>query len=210
MGRNNKRNALSLILSVIAFVFSIISLGVACYRTDNLGFDYLGVIVGVLAILVAILMAWQLYKYSAWKETINEVLNTALDKSTQDYTSYMKSITQIYTRSMVIDNSKSAFLFDTAIESLYELSRNDNEVLKNHGVNFFYSYLYELSIIMKDTFQNELYIGKCEHYKYIIGKIQHEYQNSLLSFLEKVKYTKNIDSAENMKKMSYEEGGFAP
>ena len=132
-------------------------------------------------------MAWQLYKYSAWKETINEVLNTALDKSTQDYTSYMKSITQIYTRSMVIDNSKSAFLFDTAIESLHELSRNDNEVLKNHGVNFFYSYLYELSIIMKDTYQNELYKGKCDHYKYIIGIIPHEYQHSLISFLENVK-----------------------
>ena len=151
MERNNKRKTLSLILSIIALVFSIISLGVACYRTDNLGFDYLGVIVGVLAILVSILMAWQLYKYSAWKDTINEVLNGALEKSTQDYTAYMKSITQIYTRSMVIDNSKSAFLFDTAIESLYELSRNDNEVLKNQGVDFFYDYLYELSLIMKDT-----------------------------------------------------------
>lgn len=208
MGRNNKRNALSLILSVIAFAFSIISLGVACYRTDNLGFDYLGVIVGVLAILVAILMAWQLYRYSAWKDTINEVLNGALEKSTQDYTSYMKSITQIYTRSMVIDNSKSAFLFDTAIESLHDLSRNGNEVLKNQGVDFFYDYLYELSIIMKDTNYMKLFSGKKDHYKYILSLVPHEYQQILLSFLDVVSFSE-IKEIEKTK-MSPLNGAFFP
>ena len=208
MGRNNKRNALSLILSVIAFVFSIISLGVACYRTDNLGFDYLGVIVGILAILVTILMAWQLYKYSAWKDTINEVLYTALDKSTKDYTSYMKSITQIYTRSMVIDNSKSAFLFDTAIESLNELSRNGNEVLKNQGVDFFYDYLYELSIIMKDTNYMKLFSGKKDHYKYILSIVPHEYQQILLAFLDEVSFG-DLKATEKTK-MSPLDGGFFP
>lgn len=208
MERNNKRNAISIFLSGIAFAFSIISLGVACYRTDNLGFDYLGVIVGILAILVAILMAWQLYKYSAWKETINEVLNTALDKSTKDYTSYMKSITQIYTRSMVIDNSKSAFLFDTAIESLNELSRNGNEVLKNQGVDFFYDYLYELSIIMKDTNYMKLFSGKKDHYKYILSLVPHEYQQILLSFLDVVSFSE-IKEIEKTK-MSPLDGGYFP
>ena len=208
MERNNKRNAISIFLSVIAFVFSIISLGVACYRTDNLGFDYLGVIVGILAILVTILMAWQLYKYSAWKDTINEVLYTALDKSTKDYTSYMMSITQIYTRSMVIDNSKSAFLFDTAIESLNELSRNGNEVLKNQGVDFFYDYLYELSIIMKDTNYMKLFPGKKDHYKYILSLVPHEYQQILLSFLDVVSFSE-IKEIEKTK-MSPLDGGFVP
>lgn len=197
-----------LIVSIIAFVFSIISLGVACYRTDNLGFDYLGVIVGILAILVTILMAWQLYKYSAWKETINEVLYTALDKSTKDYTSYMKSITQIYTRSMVIDNSKSAFLFDTAIESLHGLSRNGNEVLKNQGVDFFYDYLYELSIIMKDTNYMKLFSGKKDHYKYILSLVPHEYQQILLSFLDVVSFSE-IKEIEKTK-MSPLDGGYFP
>lgn len=208
MGRNNKRNAISIFLSGIAFAFSIISLGVACYRTDNLGFDYLGVIVGVLAILVAILMAWQLYRYSAWKDTIYEVLNGALEKSTQDYTSYMKSITQIYTRSMVIDNSKSAFLFDTAIESLHDLSRNGNEVLKNQGVDFFYDYLYELSIIMKDTNYMKLFSGKKDHYKYILSLVPHEYQQILLSFLDVVSFSE-IKEIEKTK-MSPLDGGFFP
>lgn len=208
MERNNKRNAISIFLSGIAFAFSIISLGVACYRTDNLGFDYLGVIVGILAILVTILMAWQLYKYSAWKDTINEVLYTALDKSTKDYTSYMKSITQIYTRSMVIDNSKSAFLFDTAIESLNELSRNGNEVLKNQGVDFFYDYLYELSIIMKDTNYMKLFSGKKDHYKYILSIVPHEYQQILLSFLDVVSFSE-IKEIEKTK-MSPLDGGFFP
>lgn len=208
MERNIKIDAIPLTVSIIAFVFSIISLGVACYRTDNLGFDYLGVIVGVLAILVAILMAWQLYKYSAWKDTINEVLYTALDKSTQDYTSYMKSITQIYTRSMVIDNSKSAFLFDTAIESLNELSRNGNEVLKNQGVDFFYDYLYELSIIMKDTNYMKLFSGKKDHYKYILSLVPHEYQQILLSFLDVVSFSE-IKEIEKTK-MSPLNGAFFP
>ena len=208
MGKNSKRNALPLIVSLIALAFSIVSIGVACYRTEDLGFDYLGVIVGILAILVAILLTWQLYKYSAWKETINEVLNGALEKSTQDYTSYMKSITHIYTRSMVINNSHSSFLFDSAIEELNNVYKNKNSILRNQGVDFFYDYLYELSIIMKDTNYMKLSTGKKDHYKYILSLVPHEYQQILLTFLDEVSYS-DIKPIEKTK-MTPLDGGFFP
>ncbi len=46
--------ATSLVLSVIAIFVSV-------YRTDDLGFDYQGVLVGILALLVTALIGWNIY-----------------------------------------------------------------------------------------------------------------------------------------------------
>lgn len=59
------------ILVFVALVFSIISLCVNCPRIftkDNLGFDYMGIIVGALSILVAILIGWNIYTLIDVKE----------------------------------------------------------------------------------------------------------------------------------------------
>lgn len=40
---------------------SIIAICIAAYRTPDLGFDYQGVIVGILALLVTALITWQIY-----------------------------------------------------------------------------------------------------------------------------------------------------
>lgn len=49
------------IASVISLVLSVWAICRCYYRTSNLEFDYLGVIVGVLAILVTCLVAWNIY-----------------------------------------------------------------------------------------------------------------------------------------------------
>ncbi len=49
------------IASVISLVLSITALCRSFCRTEDLGFDYLGIIVGVLAILVTCLVAWNIY-----------------------------------------------------------------------------------------------------------------------------------------------------
>lgn len=51
-------------LHFVSLVFSTISIVLCCPRVidkDNLGFDYIGVIVGILSLLVAILIGWNIY-----------------------------------------------------------------------------------------------------------------------------------------------------
>lgn len=64
-----------IIISVLALVFSIIAICRSFYRTVDLGFDYMGVIVGVLAILVTCLVAWNIHSAIDANHKISEVRN---------------------------------------------------------------------------------------------------------------------------------------
>lgn len=67
------------ILSVIAIILSIIALCVTYPRTTDSSLDYIGIIVGILGILVAILIGWQLYNALNLKELISQIENAKDD-----------------------------------------------------------------------------------------------------------------------------------
>ena len=64
-----------IIISVLALLFSIIAICRSFYRTVDLGFDYMGVIVCVLAILVTCLVAWNIHSAIDANHKISEVRN---------------------------------------------------------------------------------------------------------------------------------------
>lgn len=68
--KKNYFEIVNLIVCFIAIVLSIIAISRTCYRTVELGFDYLGIIVGVLAILVTFLVGWNIYSAIDAKEKI--------------------------------------------------------------------------------------------------------------------------------------------
>ncbi len=49
------------IVSVINAISSIVLLCIICPRTHNLGFDYIGVIVAILALLITLLIGWNIF-----------------------------------------------------------------------------------------------------------------------------------------------------
>ncbi len=59
-------------LSVVAAITSVIAISIAAYRSPNLGFDYQGVIVGILSLLVTILIGWQIYNALEIKKEIKK------------------------------------------------------------------------------------------------------------------------------------------
>lgn len=63
------------IVCLMAIVLSIIAISRTCYRTVELGLDYLGIIVGALAILVTFLVAWNIYSTIDAKEKIKDFQN---------------------------------------------------------------------------------------------------------------------------------------
>ena len=76
------RKYISIITSITALILSVIAVCVAVWRSPDLTFDYQGVIVGVLSLLVTALIGWQIFnvvevseKVSGIKETASEVTN---------------------------------------------------------------------------------------------------------------------------------------
>ena len=75
-------------LSVIAIVISIIAICISCPHIPELGFDYQGVIVGILALLVTVLIGWNIYniidfnkkaeELSTKTNVISSIMNTQL------------------------------------------------------------------------------------------------------------------------------------
>lgn len=46
---------------LVSLALSVLAVCIAAYRTPELSFDYLGVIVGILALLVTVLIGWNIY-----------------------------------------------------------------------------------------------------------------------------------------------------
>lgn len=68
--KKNCFEIVNFIVCLMAIVLSIIAICRTCCRTVELDFDYLGIIVGVLAILVTFLVGWNIYSAIDAKEKI--------------------------------------------------------------------------------------------------------------------------------------------
>lgn len=79
-----------------SFFMSLIALCRTCPRNgENLSFDYMGIIVGILSLLVGFLVAWQIYKTIEVDRKIEAMNNSSKDAIMDDifYNSYMKMMT---------------------------------------------------------------------------------------------------------------------
>ena len=71
----------SIWLSLVSLVLSIVATCVAIWRSPELGFDYQGVLVGVLSLLVTVLLGWNIYTLVDIRDTrerLNEVSSGAM------------------------------------------------------------------------------------------------------------------------------------
>lgn len=73
-------NSYGWFILIINLVFSIINVVAVCVnypRWEKLSFDYLGVIVGILSILVTILLGWQIFINISMEKKIDEKIDKA-------------------------------------------------------------------------------------------------------------------------------------
>ena len=68
-----KKENWALGLSIVAMTIAIIATCIAAYRTPELGFDYQGVIVGILSLLVTVLIGWNIYTFIDIKGTSQKI-----------------------------------------------------------------------------------------------------------------------------------------
>lgn len=74
-----KKENWALGLSIVAMTIAIIATCIAAYRTPELGFDYQGVIVGILSLLVTVLIGWNIYTFIDIKGTSQKLISLELN-----------------------------------------------------------------------------------------------------------------------------------
>lgn len=98
--------AVAIFLSVVAIILSIITL-CSVYPNKDLGFDYLGIIVGMFALLITILIGWQIFSMINFKEAQKE----AQDISNKTLIEYEKSKLEI---KKLVEDANSIYYYNTA------------------------------------------------------------------------------------------------
>lgn len=73
-----KKENIALILSIIAIAISIVALGCSHPRVSEYNFDYLGILIGILSLLVCILALLFGYNIIEFKRIVNKEINNKL------------------------------------------------------------------------------------------------------------------------------------
>ncbi len=169
---------ITVVVSGISLVLSIASLCVSYPRFEGVGFDYLGVIVGILSLLVTILIGWQIYNVltirSEMEKRMEEIVSDRLGKMNYAIVGYTKAILSnaLFARS-------DANTFDNVFEALeniiYSEDVDPNETALKCAIskiNEFISYY--------DGAPIEILKGKRNHYIKLINRIQHEDKEDII------------------------------
>ena len=98
--------------------------------------DYLGVIVGILALLVTVLIGLQLYNYIYARENISSMMNEAIRKMVMDYEHITKARdTLMNSYDFVVVDYNAAKIADGIMEALKETNKCGNVEMKNNSLN---------------------------------------------------------------------------
>lgn len=155
-------NTITLILSAISIMVSVAALCRTYPHTSDLGMDYQGVIVGMLALLVTILIGWQIYTAINVKEELKNIKDLRREINKQERDIYIRSTNNLFefqsAMFMMYDNKKEKSnsdifqLYLHGISSIYHLCSLGKQNECTSIVNILIA---RKSILMSEKFQKE-------------------------------------------------------
>lgn len=155
-------NTITLILSAISIMASVAALCRTYPHTSDLGMDYQGVIVGMLALLVTILIGWQIYTAINVKEELKDIKDLRREINKQERDIYIRSTNNLFefqsAMFMMYDNKKEKSnsdifqLYLHGISSIYHLCSLGKQNECTSIVNILIA---RKSILMSEKFQKE-------------------------------------------------------
>lgn len=156
------RNTITLILSAISIMVSVAALCRTYPHTSDLGMDYQGVIVGMLALLVTVLIGWQIYTAINVKEELKDIKDLRREINKQERDIYIRSTNNLFefqsAMFMMYDNKKEKSnsdifqLYLHGISSIYHLCSLGKQNECTSIVNILIA---RKSILMSEKFQKE-------------------------------------------------------
>ncbi len=134
--RKNRCGSFPTVLGVVSLVTSYIAIAIAAPRylePSILGFDYLGVIVGILAALITLIVGMQLYNALRLKEDADEV-----SKAKDHIDKYAERIDELKNQADALSKTLAELNKKTKVleEDIKQLHNSINELQKksNHAI----------------------------------------------------------------------------
>lgn len=125
------------VIPILSLIISIIALAVALPRPNNLGIDYLGIIVAIISLATAFAVGFQIWNALSLETRLKELKS----KIEEEYIEKMRSLEQKLTADI---NSKSEFLSDS---NSYQTSLTSGAISFSNNLysRAFFSYVQALS-----------------------------------------------------------------
>lgn len=158
---DNSSNCLAWIaisLSVLAVIISGVATCIAAYRTPELGFDYQGVLVGILALLVTTLIGWQIYNIIYVEERVKKSIGNTLgnlNKKIESSTDAAKEEaigTSLFNLGQVMfHNGLYEFALDNFIKSVGAITKSNMDKKEVHIQNTINAIMVTINRMKKDV-----------------------------------------------------------
>lgn len=134
----------------ISIIQSFIALCRTCPRTD-LKFDYMGVIVGLLSLLVGFLVAWQIYKTIDIEKKVNLISNGSRDAIAEDmfYSAYSRAMNANPNHIEVLNSSVKTCVAALNLNFSEEKAKLLFEMIKSYG-GYYYKKGKEINEMISD------------------------------------------------------------
>jgi hypothetical protein len=168
-------------LSIAAIIFSIMAICVSCPRELDLGFDYQGVIVGILSLLVTMLIGWQIYNLfmlkSEMEKRMEEILNDKLRKLNHIVTGYTKA-----RLSNALFCKEEPESLDNIFDAIEDIIQGDGIDPENMALN---CAIDKIHAYIQDSGNSSIKIlrGKRNHYINLMKNIKHEDKDEIIEKL---------------------------
>lgn len=172
-------------LSVIAIVISIIAICISCPHISELGFDYQGVLVGILSLLVTALIGLQIYNYITFKsemeKRVTEIVNEKLGRLNHSVIGYAKARLSNAIFMKAIPNS-----LNNAFDALEDIVLSENIDPNNTALNCAIDKIVGAIEDIKSSNNGILKIfpNKKNHYLKLIKSIEHEDKDDIIAALK--------------------------
>lgn len=162
------------ILSFLALVFSIIAVCRSFCRTPDLGFDYLGVIVGSFAIMVTYLVAWNIHtaidanhKIKEMRDEIATLRSSIVSDKLSSERKINKLKAELYDNIVSINrhilglekSTVSTHLLINMISSIDYLSRSEEFAVAESQIELYYAMTKDDLALIKKDLDKESHVG---------------------------------------------------
>lgn len=187
-----------IVLSVISLVVSLSAIAISCARCTPMTTDWMGVLVGILAFLVTVLLGLQIVNYLVFKGEIKELMKASTDKMKEEIDLKISESSEslshtvkahfIYLTVPKMAASPTHVYFDHCIRAIEE----DNKGIRKDGLNELMKILKETMVQMEtvDSYGNDdmkLCKGKRYLYLNILEKTSHKDIPYVIDFIKRCK-----------------------
>lgn len=171
------RVASSLVVaSIISGILSIgaIYLSLPAIKGD---FTHHDALIDVLAVLVTVLMGWNIISVVDFKKKAE-----SMELISDDFQTVISGIMQLNINNFMLIGDKDE-LFDNCVKTLDHIRNCKNDEIKEMAENEVMELLHRLCVAMNEKGEKCLYKDHKEYYKYTVSHVESKYQNEILNLI---------------------------